>query len=63
MKRDKVQNKDERRNKRSVASLLFRARTMFRSFSHALDNTLSATAVYLMSQTMNLYINLLKAFE
>lgn len=40
MKRDKVQNKDERRNKRRVASLLFRARTMFRPFSHALYNTL-----------------------
>lgn len=40
MKGDKVQNKDERRNKRRVASLLFRARTMFRPFSHALYNTL-----------------------
>lgn len=43
MKGDKVQNKDERRTKRRVASLLFRARTMFRPFSHALYNTLSAT--------------------
>lgn len=36
MKADKVQNKDERRNKRRVASLLFRPRTMFGLFSHAL---------------------------
>lgn len=36
MKADKVQNKDERWNKRRVASLLFRPRTMFGLFSHAL---------------------------
>lgn len=63
MKRDKVQNKDERKNKRRVASLLFRARTMFNPFSHALDNTLSFTTVYLMSKTINLYINLLKSHQ
>lgn len=63
MKRDKVQNKDERRNKRRVASLLFRARTMFGPFSHALYNTLSAPVVYLVSNTISLYFNLMKGMQ
>lgn len=63
MKRDKVQNKDERRNKRRVASLLFRARTMFRPFSHALYYTLSAPVIYLMSKTITLYFNSLKGIQ
>lgn len=61
MKGDKVQNKDERRNKRRVASLLFRARTMFRPFSHALYNTLSAPLVYLVSRTISYYLSTLKS--
>lgn len=60
MKGDKVQNKDERRNKRRVASLLFRARTMFRPFSHALYNTLSGPVVYLVSKTITFYFNTVK---
>lgn len=60
MKGDKVQNKDERRNKRRVASLLFRARTMFRPFSHALYNTLSGPVVYLVSKTIIIYFNTVK---
>lgn len=60
MKRDKVQNKDERRNKRRVASLLFRARTMFRPFSHALYNALSAPMVYSVSKTIGLYFQFIE---
>lgn len=60
MKGDKVQNKDERRNKRRVASLLFRARTMFRPFSHALYNSLSGPVVYLVSKTITFYFNTVK---
>ena len=63
MKRDKVQNKDERRNKRRVASLLFRARTMFGPFSHALFNTLSAPVVYLVSKTIGLYFNFVESIQ
>lgn len=58
MKRDKVQNKDERRNKRRVASLLFRPRTMLRPFSHALYITFSAPVVYQVSKTISSSINL-----
>lgn len=53
MKRDKVQNKDERRNKRRVASLLFRARTMSGPFSHALYSTRSAPVVDWVSKTIS----------
>lgn len=63
MKRDKVQNKDERRSKRRVASLLFRARTMFRPFSHALYNTFAAPVVYLVSKTISSCKNLLKGLQ
>lgn len=72
VKRDKVQNKDERRYKRRVASLLFRARTMFRPFSHALYNTLCPhglrecprTSVYLIcSKTLSCYILHMKILD